>query len=245
MLGYGCDIPVRQDRYSLLVVESHHGSRVRHFLDHRRHRCVVPARTWAYPVISATAQVPAGANVSLVAHLTAAGAPTITPFVNNVSKLSAGQAWLIVRHTAAAPAVDVRAGGTPGDQRSYQPEAAGPQPAGRHGQGGRRARGHQHGRQRAGGRQPEGRHRDDRLRDRGPPSRRRSAWSCRRPPACTPPRPAFRRAPVVWPATVCRCGSLCSRGWVCSRWPVAASGWRPLAVDGRLTVTNRCEGRRR
>lgn len=65
------------------------------------------------PVIKATAQVPAGANVTLVAHLTAAGQPTLTPFVNDVSKLAAGQARLIVRHTAAAPAVDVRAGGTP------------------------------------------------------------------------------------------------------------------------------------
>jgi hypothetical protein len=65
------------------------------------------------PVIQATAQVPAGANVSLVAHLTAAGKPTITPFVNDVTRLAPGQARLIVRHTAAAPAVDVRAGGTP------------------------------------------------------------------------------------------------------------------------------------
>jgi len=65
------------------------------------------------PVISATASVPAGANVSLVAHLTAAGKPTLTPFVNDVSRLAAGQARLVVRHTAAAPAVDVRAGGTP------------------------------------------------------------------------------------------------------------------------------------
>jgi hypothetical protein len=65
------------------------------------------------PVISASAQVPAGANVSLVAHLTAAGKPTLTPFVNDVSRLAAGQARLVVRHTAAAPAVDVRAGGTP------------------------------------------------------------------------------------------------------------------------------------
>lgn len=65
------------------------------------------------PVVQATAQVPAGANVTLAAHLTAAGQPAITPFVNDVSKLAAGQARLIVRHTAAAPAVDVRAGGTP------------------------------------------------------------------------------------------------------------------------------------
>ena len=65
------------------------------------------------PVVQATAQVPAGANVTLAAHLTAAGQPAITPFVNDVSRLAAGQARLIVRHTAAAPAVDVRAGGTP------------------------------------------------------------------------------------------------------------------------------------
>lgn len=65
------------------------------------------------PVITATAEVPSGANVTLAAHLTADGKPTITPFVNDVSKLAAGKARLIVRHTAAAPAVDVRAGGTP------------------------------------------------------------------------------------------------------------------------------------
>jgi hypothetical protein len=59
------------------------------------------------------AKVPGGANISLVAHLTTAGKPTITPFVNDVSMLPAGQARLIVRHTAAAPAVDVRAGGKP------------------------------------------------------------------------------------------------------------------------------------
>lgn len=65
------------------------------------------------PVVQATAEVPAGANVTLAAHLTAAGQPAITPFVNDVSQLAPGQARLIVRHTAAAPAVDVRAGGTP------------------------------------------------------------------------------------------------------------------------------------
>jgi hypothetical protein len=65
------------------------------------------------PVISASADVPAGANVSLVAHLDTAGKPAITPFVNDVSRLAAGQARLVVRHTAAAPAVDVRAGGSP------------------------------------------------------------------------------------------------------------------------------------
>jgi len=59
------------------------------------------------------AEIPAGANISLVAHLTADGKPALTPFANNVKKIAAGQARLIVRHTAAAPAVDVRAGGKP------------------------------------------------------------------------------------------------------------------------------------
>ncbi|SCF40257.1 protein of unknown function [Micromonospora purpureochromogenes] len=59
------------------------------------------------------AEVPGGANISLAAHLDEAGKPKITPFVNDTSKVDAGKARLIVRHTAAAPAVDVRAGGTP------------------------------------------------------------------------------------------------------------------------------------
>ncbi|MGK5442300.1 DUF4397 domain-containing protein [Micromonospora sp. URMC 105] len=59
------------------------------------------------------AEVPGGANLSLAAHLDEAGKPKITPFANDTSKVDAGKARLIVRHTAAAPAVDVRAGGTP------------------------------------------------------------------------------------------------------------------------------------
>jgi hypothetical protein len=64
------------------------------------------------PVIKARASLAAGKNYSLVAHLTTAGKPTLTPYVNEVSAVSAGQARLVVRHTAAAPAVDVRADGT-------------------------------------------------------------------------------------------------------------------------------------
>ncbi|WP_433364472.1 DUF4397 domain-containing protein [Actinoplanes sp. CA-142083] len=59
------------------------------------------------------AEVPGGADISLVAHLSADGKPALTPFVNDTAKLAPGQARLIVRHTAAAPAVDVRAGGKP------------------------------------------------------------------------------------------------------------------------------------
>jgi len=57
--------------------------------------------------------VPESGNVSALAHLGADGAPTITPFVNDTSAAPAGQGRLVVRHTAAAPAVDVLAGGQP------------------------------------------------------------------------------------------------------------------------------------
>jgi hypothetical protein len=63
------------------------------------------------PVIKASASLEAGQNYSLVAHLSAAGKPTLTPYANDVSAVAAGQARLVVRHAAAAPAVDVRANG--------------------------------------------------------------------------------------------------------------------------------------
>ncbi len=53
--------------------------------------------------------VPAGANITVVAHLDADDQPALTPFVNDTSAIDAGKARLTVRHTAAAPAVDVRA----------------------------------------------------------------------------------------------------------------------------------------
>ncbi|MBX9243488.1 DUF4397 domain-containing protein [Actinotalea ferrariae] len=55
----------------------------------------------------------AGMNYTAVAHLDAAGAPTATLFTNDISQTAAGQGRLTVRHTAAAPAVDVLAGGSP------------------------------------------------------------------------------------------------------------------------------------
>lgn len=64
------------------------------------------------PAIQATGVVvPAGANITVAAHLKADGTPVLTPFVNDVSKVAAGQGRLVVRHTAAAPAVDVLANG--------------------------------------------------------------------------------------------------------------------------------------
>lgn len=63
------------------------------------------------PAIEKTVEVPAGANATLVAHLTADGKPALDAFVNDTSKVPAGKARLTVRHVAAAPAVDVRANG--------------------------------------------------------------------------------------------------------------------------------------
>ena len=58
-------------------------------------------------------KVPGGANITVVAHLSDNSKPTLTPYVNDVSSLPAGKARVIVRHDAAAPEVDVRAGGEP------------------------------------------------------------------------------------------------------------------------------------
>ncbi len=55
----------------------------------------------------------AGKNYTAVAHLTEDGDPTATLFTNDISKTSPGDGRLTVRHVAAAPAVDLLAGGEP------------------------------------------------------------------------------------------------------------------------------------
>lgn len=68
----------------------------------------------AKPAIEANhVAVPAGVNATITANLTAAGKPALNVFVNDTSRIPAGMARVIVRHVAAAPAVDVRAGGKP------------------------------------------------------------------------------------------------------------------------------------
>lgn len=54
----------------------------------------------------------AGGNYTAVAHLEKGGDPTATLYKNDISRTAAGQGRLTVRHVAAAPAVDVLAGGT-------------------------------------------------------------------------------------------------------------------------------------
>lgn len=55
--------------------------------------------------------LPSSGNFTLIAHLDASGAPTIGVFENNTSSIDAGSGRLTVRHTAAAPAVDILANG--------------------------------------------------------------------------------------------------------------------------------------
>ncbi|MEG9249600.1 DUF4397 domain-containing protein [Arthrobacter sp. Soc17.1.1.1] len=55
----------------------------------------------------------AGGNYTATANLDAAGTPTANFYTNDVSAVEAGKSRLTVRHVAAAPAVDVLAGGTP------------------------------------------------------------------------------------------------------------------------------------
>jgi hypothetical protein len=58
-------------------------------------------------------QLPASGNHTVIAHLDAGGEPTLGVFENDTTPAAAGQGRLTVRHAAAAPAVDVLAGGEP------------------------------------------------------------------------------------------------------------------------------------
>lgn len=62
-------------------------------------------------VIDVAPDVPGGANLSVTAHLDGEGTPTLSAFANDVSETSAGEGRITIRHAAAAPAVDIVAGG--------------------------------------------------------------------------------------------------------------------------------------
>jgi hypothetical protein len=59
------------------------------------------------PTIAGSANLEAGANVSLVAHLDADANPTLGVFTNDISTLAAGQARLTVRYVAVARDVEI------------------------------------------------------------------------------------------------------------------------------------------
>lgn len=52
-----------------------------------------------------------GLNVSIVAHLDEGGTPALSVFENDLSQIPAGESLLVIRHQAAAPAVDVMSDG--------------------------------------------------------------------------------------------------------------------------------------
>ncbi|RST14636.1 DUF4397 domain-containing protein [Streptomyces sp. WAC05374] len=76
------------------------------------------------PAIAKEIKVPAGTNATIAAHLSADGKPQLTAFVNDVAKVDADKSRLTVRHVAAAPAVDVRAGGQPVFKNLQNPKEA-------------------------------------------------------------------------------------------------------------------------
>jgi hypothetical protein len=63
------------------------------------------------PVLQGTVKLRKGRSISVVAHLTADGKPTVSVFKNDLHELQPGQARVTIRHTAAAPSVDILANG--------------------------------------------------------------------------------------------------------------------------------------
>lgn len=72
---------------------------------------VAGAASSSAPTLSATIPLAGGSNVSWVAHLDAAGDPTLSAFRNRTRPVAKGASRVTVRHTAAAGEVDVFANG--------------------------------------------------------------------------------------------------------------------------------------
>ncbi|MFS0732713.1 DUF4397 domain-containing protein [Microbacterium sp. 1P10UB] len=71
-----------------------------------------------------TLNLAANTSYTAVANLDASGNPALNAFTNDLSATKAGEGRLTVRHTAAAPAVDVLAGGSPVVQMLENPNEA-------------------------------------------------------------------------------------------------------------------------
>lgn len=65
------------------------------------------------PLVDGDLELPADGDVTVAVHLSEAGDPQITRFLNDPGSLRPGQGLLTVRHIAAAPQVDVRVTGGP------------------------------------------------------------------------------------------------------------------------------------
>ncbi|MGZ0712528.1 DUF4397 domain-containing protein (plasmid) [Coraliomargarita sp. W4R53] len=71
-----------------------------------------------------TLTLEANMSYTAVAHLSEGGDPTVTAFENDISATAAGEGRLTVRHVAAAPAVDILAGGSPVVEGLSNPDEA-------------------------------------------------------------------------------------------------------------------------
>ncbi len=76
---------------------------------------ILPAddNRFSWPIFQRFLWISPGASLSAVAYLDAAGSPAFKVFANDTSDPGAGNARVIVRHLAEAPAVDILAGGSP------------------------------------------------------------------------------------------------------------------------------------
>jgi Domain of unknown function (DUF4397) len=74
---------------------------------HRVEIRVAGAASTDPPAVTGDVEVTADARQSIVAHLDSAGNPAITAYLDDSTPVPAGEARAIVRHTAAAPPVDV------------------------------------------------------------------------------------------------------------------------------------------
>lgn len=70
-------------------------------------RYAVEVRLQGAPVLTANLDLQSGRDYTAIAHLNATGGNTLSLFLNDTSAIGAGNGRLVVRHTAAAPAVDV------------------------------------------------------------------------------------------------------------------------------------------
>jgi hypothetical protein len=61
----------------------------------------------AKPLLSGDLDVPAGADLTVVAHLDAAGKPAISVYQDKAGKVPAGRSRVVVRHAAQAPGIGV------------------------------------------------------------------------------------------------------------------------------------------
>ncbi len=70
---------------------------------------VLAAGTDTVAIDAGDVALPASGNYTIIAHLNADGVPSLAVFENDTSTIAAGEGRLVVRHAAAAPAVDILA----------------------------------------------------------------------------------------------------------------------------------------